>query len=162
MNVGATTMQENKLASELCSRFHLERVRFANSGTEANIHALSAARLFTGRRKVVAFGGAYHGGVLGFAGGRPAANNVDLDDWIIARYNDLDSTKEALQCAGVAAVILEGMQGAGGCFPATEDFLRGVQRTAKEVSTISGPSIGSRLINLCLPRPASFSSWTKS
>lgn len=136
MNVGATTAQETVFAKELCSRFHLERVRFANSGTEANLHALAAARIFTGKRKIVAFGGAYHGGVLGFAGGKPAANNVDVEDWIVAKYNDLDSAKEAIQSAGVAAVILEGMQGAGGCFPATAEFLQGVQQAASAVSSL--------------------------
>jgi glutamate-1-semialdehyde 2,1-aminomutase len=134
MNVGATTAQEAVFAKEICARFHLERVRFANSGTEANLHALAAARLFTGKRKVVAFGGAYHGGVLGFAGGKPAANNVDVEDWIVAEYNNLDSARAAIQSEGVAAVILEGMQGAGGCFPATVEFLQGVQQAASEVS----------------------------
>lgn len=134
MNVGATTAQEAVFAKAVCERFHLERVRFANSGTEANLHALAAARRFTGKRKVVAFSGAYHGGVLGFGGGKPAANNVDIGDWIVATYNDLDSARRAIQGAEVAAVILEGMQGAGGCFPATVEFLQGVQQAASEVN----------------------------
>lgn len=134
MNVGATTAQETIFAKELCTRFHLQRVRFANSGTEANIHALAAARLFTGKRKVVAFSGGYHGGVIGFPGGKPAVNNVDIDDWIVVEYNDLEGAREAIRGEGVAAVILEGMQGAGGCFPGTVDFLQGVQKAASEVS----------------------------
>ncbi|MFX4223963.1 MAG: aminotransferase class III-fold pyridoxal phosphate-dependent enzyme [Thalassobaculum sp.] len=41
----------------------LERVRFTNSGTEANMMALATARAFTGRDRVMVFKGAYHGGV---------------------------------------------------------------------------------------------------
>ena len=134
MNVGATTRQEAIFAQELCRRFGIERVRFANSGTEANLHALAAARLFTGRRKVVVFAGGYHGGVLGFAGGKPAANNVDVEDWVVATFNDLDSATKAIRSEGVAAVLVEGMQGAGGCFPAKADFLKGIQEAAKQVS----------------------------
>ena len=134
MNVGGTTRQEALFAGELCKRFNLERIRFANSGTEGNLHALAAARLFTGKRRVVAFSGGYHGGVLSFRGDQPAANNVDLGDWIVATYNDLDSAQKAIQSEDVAAVIVEGMQGAGGCFPAKLDFLKGVEKAAKEVS----------------------------
>lgn len=134
MNLGATTSQETIFASELCGRFQLERVRFTNSGTEANLHALAAARVFTGKRKVVAFGGGYHGGVLGFKGGKPAENNVDFDDWIIAKYNDLESARSAIRSEGVAAVIMEGMQGSSGGIAATKGFLRGVQEAALEVS----------------------------
>lgn len=134
MNVGATTAQERRFAAALCERFSLERVRFANSGTEANLHALAAARLWTKKRKVVAFGGGYHGGVLGFAGGKPAPNNVDIDDWIVARYNDLASAIDAIRSEGVAAVIVEAMQGAGGCISGTSEFLLGVQNAAAEVS----------------------------
>lgn len=133
LNVGATTAQEQRLAHEICSRFDVERVRFTNSGTEANLHALAAARLFTGKRKVVAFGGAYHGAVLGFKEGTPAPNNVDRDDWIVARYNDLDNAVAAIQRDDVAAVIVEGMQGSSGCICGTPEFLTGLQEAAKKV-----------------------------
>ena len=133
MNIGGTTAQERIFASELCKRFGLERIRFANSGTEANLHALQAAKIFTGKRKVVAFGGGYHGGVLGFAGGKPGRNTIDIYEWIVARYNDLEDAKRAIQSEGVAAVLLEGMQGAGGCICGSPEFLRGIQQAANEV-----------------------------
>ncbi|CAM1507160.1 Fc.00g068010.m01.CDS01 [Cosmosporella sp. VM-42] len=136
MNVGATTAQEQNFARELCQRFQLERVRFANSGTEANIHALAAARAFTKKRKVVVFAGGYHGAVLGFAGGKPGANNVDIDDWIVARYNDLESAQNAIVNEGVAAVLMEGMQGAGGGITAKPGFLEGVQEAAAKAGVL--------------------------
>lgn len=135
MNVGATTSQEQVFARELCNRFNLEHIRFANSGTEANLHALAAARAFTEKRKVVVFAGGYHGAVLGFAGGKPGANNVDMDDWIIARYNDLESAQSAIGSEGVAAVLVEGMQGAGGGIDTNTGFLEGVQEAAAKVRT---------------------------
>ena len=49
------------LASELCRRFGLDRVRFANSGTEATMEAIRVARAVTGRSGVVKVEGAYHG-----------------------------------------------------------------------------------------------------
>ena len=133
MNIGATTAQEQVFAKELCQRFNIERIRFTNSGTEANLHAIAASRLFTGRNKIVAFGAAYHGGVLGFKENDPAPNTVDKCSWIIARYNDLTSAVSAIQNDDVAAVIVEGMQEASGCIPGNPEFLLGIQNAAKEV-----------------------------
>lgn len=133
MNVGATTAQEQVFAQDICQRFHMQQVRFCNSGTEANLHALAAARAFTQKRKVVTFGGGYHGAVLGFADGKPGANAVDHNDWIVAKYNDLDSAREAINSEGVAAVLLEAMQGSGGGICGTPEFLTGVQEAAAEV-----------------------------
>lgn len=137
MNLGGTTAQEAKYAALLCARFGLERVRFANSGTEANLHALAAARRFTGRRKVVVFRGGYHGAVLSFGEG-VAPNNVDGGDWVVARYNDVESARGAIEGEGgdVAAVIVEAMQGSGGCIPATREFMLAVQVAAEKVGTV--------------------------
>ncbi|KAG5788935.1 hypothetical protein H9Q69_011995 [Fusarium xylarioides] len=140
MNVGGNTAQEQIFASEVCSRFDLEHVRFCNSGTEANIHALAAARAFTKKRKVVTFSGGYHGAVIGFKGGKPEANNVDMDDWVVARYNDLDSARAAIGSEGVAAVLVEGMQGSGGGIPGHPGFLQGIQEIAGKASLRGGIS----------------------
>ncbi len=71
--------QEVLLAEALCGRLpSLEQVRFTNSGTEANLMALSAARVFTGRPRVLVFSGGYHGGLLTFRGG-PSAVNAPYD-----------------------------------------------------------------------------------
>ncbi|MEX2253925.1 MAG: aspartate aminotransferase family protein [Acidimicrobiia bacterium] len=48
-------------AEELCRRFDLEKVRFANSGTEATMDAIRIARAATGRDVVVKIEGSYHG-----------------------------------------------------------------------------------------------------
>ena len=61
----------------------LQLLRFTNSGTEANLLALALAVAHTGRRKVLVFDGAYHGGVLSF-GGAAGAVNVP-HDWLLPR-----------------------------------------------------------------------------
>ncbi|RGP59790.1 glutamate-1-semialdehyde 2,1-aminomutase [Fusarium longipes] len=136
MNLGGNTAQEQLFARELCSRFNLEHVRFCNSGTEANIHALAAARAFTKKRRVVTFTGGYHGAVIGFKGEKPEANNVDMSDWIVARYNDLDSARAAIESDGVAAVLIEGMQGSGGGLPGATEFLQGIQEIAAKAGVL--------------------------
>ncbi|KAJ5687262.1 hypothetical protein N7536_009881 [Penicillium majusculum] len=114
LSLGATNVYEQRYASLLCERFSLERVRFTNSGTEANIHCLAAARKFTGRRKAIVFRGAYHGSVLSF-GDSIAENNIDQADWVLLQYNDSKGVQETFsQNNDIAAVILEGIQGSGG------------------------------------------------
>jgi glutamate-1-semialdehyde 2,1-aminomutase len=56
-----TTEASVALAEAVCSRFHLERVRIVNSGTEATMDAIRAARAATGRDVVVKMEGSYHG-----------------------------------------------------------------------------------------------------
>lgn len=137
LNLGGTTTLEARHAALLCSRFKLDRVRFTNSGTEANLHAIQGARRFTGKRKVVVFTGGYHGGCYTFPGDRAAENCVDRDDWIIAEFNDIKDTKRKIEESDdVAAVLIEGMQGRGPCLVGTHDFLHQVQASAKKVGAI--------------------------
>src|SRR3546814_4441906 len=83
--LGGPNLLEARLAQAIVDRFPaLERVRFTNSGTEANLMALAAARAFTGRDRVMVFRGAYHGGVLYF-GNSPL--NVPFD-YVMGDYND--------------------------------------------------------------------------
>ncbi|KAI9372365.1 pyridoxal phosphate-dependent transferase [Aspergillus egyptiacus] len=138
VNLGAPTDAESHFASALCERFRsIEQVRFCNSGTEANLYALSIARHATGKSKVIVFEGAYHGGVLSFGHG-VASNTVDRDDWILGRYNDAAGMKRLISENKdvAAAVLVEPMQGAAGCIPGTAEFLHAVQDAAKESGLI--------------------------
>jgi glutamate-1-semialdehyde 2,1-aminomutase len=122
--LGGPNRYEAGLAAEICRRFpSLELVRFCNSGTEANLFALSLARIVTGRDKVMVFDGAYHGGVLYFGHGISPLN-VPIP-WVVAPYNRTAETLALIeQNAGqLAAVLIEPMQGSGGCLPADRDFL---------------------------------------
>lgn len=83
------------------------------------------------------FSGSDHGGVLTFSGGRPASNTVDREDWVVVgEYNHPESARAAIEGPGVAAVLVEGMQGGGGAIPATVGFLKAVETSAKEVRTV--------------------------
>lgn len=52
INLGGVNEFEGQLAQNMCETFGLDKVRFTNSATEANIMALAAAKHYTGRRKV--------------------------------------------------------------------------------------------------------------
>ena len=134
---GALTGAEADLAEALCARFpSLERVRFCNSGTEANMMALTTARAVTDRPAIMAFGGGYHGGVLLFADG-PSAQNAPFET-VMGVYNDTERTRDLLRrhASRLAAVILEPMQGSGGCIPAGPEFLQMLREECTRAGTM--------------------------
>jgi glutamate-1-semialdehyde 2,1-aminomutase len=122
LNLGGHHVAEMRFAQMVTARFGLDLVRFTNSGTEANMMALGAARAFTGRQRVLGFNGCYHGGLLTFAGGGSPINAPF--DTVVGRYNDIDGTRALIASAGetLAAVIVEPMWGTG-CIPAEPAFL---------------------------------------
>jgi glutamate-1-semialdehyde 2,1-aminomutase len=132
LNLSSHNAREAALAHEIKRRFEsMALLRFTNSGTEANLMALALAVAHTGRRKVMVFNGAYHGGVLSFGHGSAPVNVPH--DWVLARYNDLeDASAKAHACGdALAAILVEPMLGAGGCIPATPEFLAGLQALAR-------------------------------
>ena len=78
------------------------------------------------------FYGAYHGAVLGFWDG-VQENGVDKAEWVIGKYNDTEGAKLLIEQDDIAAVLVEGMQGAGGCISGTNEFLLQLQTSAKKV-----------------------------
>ncbi|MFD1911289.1 aminotransferase class III-fold pyridoxal phosphate-dependent enzyme [Halodurantibacterium flavum] len=137
INLSAHNMLEARLAAGLCARFpSIDLIRFANSGTEANLMALATARAFTGRHKVVVFENAYHGGLLAFG---PGGLRVAVPhDYAILPYNDKDAAESyfARHGAEVAAVLVEPMLGAGGCVPGDPEFLSLLARLARHHEAI--------------------------
>ncbi len=131
--LGAPNRWEARLAETLCQRFQsIDMIRFTNSGTEANLMALGAARAFTGRNKIMVMDGAYHGGVLYFShGGTPV--NVPFDV-VYAPFNDTDGALAVIDenKDDLAAIILEPMMGAGGCLPAEKPFLEALRAAASQ------------------------------
>lgn len=133
ITLGGPTEREAELADILVDRFPaLDLVRFTNSGTEANLLALSTARVVTGREKVMAFEGSYHGSMFSFG---PYGRSLNMPiPHVLGRYNDLDVTADLIDrhADDLAAVIVEPMTGSGGCIPATREFLAMLrERTAK-------------------------------
>ena len=135
--MGAPTAHERQLAELLCTRFPgIDQVRFCNSGTEANIWALTTARLLTGRKKILVFRGAYHGGVIKFPHGHSALN-IPFD-FVLADYNDSKGTEALIGEVGgeLAAVIVEPILGAGGNIPGSRAFMEMLRRVTREVGTL--------------------------
>ena len=125
--LGGPNRYELELAEAIQARFpSIELLRFCNSGTEANLMAVSLARAVTGRPKIVVFEGGYHGGVLSFAhGGSPV--NAPFE-FVVGRYNDPEAA--ALVTGDVAAVLVEPMQGSGGVIPGDRAFLQALRDAA--------------------------------
>ena len=117
--LGAPNRYETLLAQALCERFpSLELVRFCNSGTEANLLALSLARAATGRPAIMVFEGGYHGGVFFFATRDGSPINAPFP-FVVGRYNDGEDAARLIaeHAHELAAVIVEPLQGSAGVHP---------------------------------------------
>jgi glutamate-1-semialdehyde 2,1-aminomutase len=135
--MGAPTQYERTLAGLLCERYPaLDQVRFCNSGTEANLMALTTACAVTGRSKLLAFRESYHGGVIKFPGSGSELN-VPFD-FELADFNDTDGTAELIGKLGdeLAAVIVEPILGAGGNIQGNRDFLSMLRQRTKDVGAL--------------------------
>lgn len=137
INLTGHNLLESRLAKLITQRFiNVKQLRFTNSGTEANLLAMAAARQFTKRHQILVFKGGYHGGVLTFASG-PSPINVPYE-FVIGTYNDLPATTELVKAhaSTLAAIVVEPMQGAGGCIVATAEFLRGLRQLATQTGAL--------------------------
>jgi glutamate-1-semialdehyde 2,1-aminomutase len=129
--LGGPNPHEAELAALVAERFpSCELVRFCNSGTEANLMAIAAARAATGREAILAFDGAYHGGVLKFAGGGSPLNAPFPA--VIAPYNDRDAALALVErhAPRLAAIIVEPMLGSAGAVLGEREFLEGLREAA--------------------------------
>lgn len=137
VNLGGHTAAEERFARAVVTRFPaMEMVRFTNSGTEANLMAVAAACAVTGRREVLVFNGAYHGGVFMFGGGTSPLNAPY--QYHIGRYNDPEDAASLIRSRAdhIAAVIVEPMLGSGGCIPATPEFLHRLRSEANQAGAL--------------------------
>jgi glutamate-1-semialdehyde 2,1-aminomutase len=136
LNLGSSHEREVAFAEAVTKRFALDLVRFTNSGTEANMMALAAARCFTGRRKIMPMLGGYHGGTLYFTSGASPVNAPF--DCVLGRYNDIEGTRDLVraEAGDLAAVILEPMLGGGGCLPASREFLAMLREETAELGIV--------------------------
>jgi len=137
LNFGAHNALEARFAAAICARFpSIELVRFTNSGTEANLMAVSAARAITGRPKILVFAGGYHGGVFYFRGHGSLLNAPF--EYLLGRYNDLAAVEALVRPhrAELAAILVEPMQGTTGCIPAERSFLAGLRALADDTDAL--------------------------
>lgn len=139
LTFGACHRGEIELAELIQKHFpSMEMLRLVNSGTEAVMSAIRAARGFTGRDKIIKFEGCYHGhsdGLLAKAGsglmthsipsgaGVPAGCTADT---LLARYNDEASVEKLFGEYGgkIAALIVEPCAANMGVVPPKPGFLK--------------------------------------
>jgi glutamate-1-semialdehyde 2,1-aminomutase len=135
--LAAPTRVEGLLASAIAERFpSMERLRFCNSGTEANLLALATSIDVTHRRKILVYREAYHGGVLVFSG---SGSRINVPfDFVYADYNDIEGSRAiiAQHADELAAVIVEPILGAAGNIPGSPEFLRTLRTETEGVGAI--------------------------
>ena len=100
-----------------------------NSGAEANENAMKLASFHTGRKKIISFTKAFHGRTSLAVAATDNPNIIapvnQTDNVIFLPFNDEDALKACFAKNGdqIAAVIVEGIQGVGGIYEASTDFL---------------------------------------
>jgi glutamate-1-semialdehyde 2,1-aminomutase len=150
------TAEEIELAAVIAERVaSVDHVRFTNSGSEAVMMAIKAARGFTGRPKIAKFEGAYHGSYdwaevslgsgpdewgpadapasIAYSTGTPPSV---LEDVIVLPFNrtELAVARIEKEAKHLAAVLIDPMPNRAGLIPARADFLRAM----REVTTKHG------------------------
>jgi glutamate-1-semialdehyde 2,1-aminomutase len=145
---GSAGAVQYRHAEHLCDRIPaMDMIRYCNSGTEATLFVIRAARAFTGRDGIIKIDGGYHGGhdlaevnILpdietdgppraSVHGGVPASV---LQDVRVAPFNDLAAVASILEkdASRVAAIIVEPVLGAGGVIPPQHGYLAGLRELA--------------------------------
>ena len=154
---GLPTESEVDLAELLASRLpSVDQVRFANSGTEAVMMALKAARAHTGRPKIAKCEGAYHGSYdyaevsldptpeawgrnapvsVAYAKGTP--DNV-LADVVTIPFNDAEAAVSLIREHGpeLACVLVDPMPNRAGLAPADRAYLEALRKVTREVGAL--------------------------
>ncbi|MFZ1289950.1 MAG: glutamate-1-semialdehyde 2,1-aminomutase [Melioribacteraceae bacterium] len=144
---GAPTEIEIKMA-ELISELvpSIEKIRMVNSGTEATMSAIRAARGLTNREKFIKFEGCYHGHADYFlikAGSgaltlgvptSPGVTKGNASDTLVAEYNNINSVKELISKNRneIAAIIIEAIAGNMGVIKADENFIKELREICDE------------------------------
>jgi len=147
------TESEIRLAEILCERVAgFDLVRFVNSGSEAVMTAIKAARAYTERPKIAKCEGSYHGSYdfaevsldstpetwgnaepksVAYARGTPRSV---LDEVVVIPFNKPDEAEAILRANAdsLAAVLIDPMPNRGGLIPATQDFLQMLRRVTEE------------------------------
>ncbi len=154
---GMPTQSEVDLAELLAERLpSVDQVRFANSGTEAVMMALKAARAYTGRPKIMKCEGAYHGSYdyaevsldpapsawggnapvsVAYAKGTP--ENV-LADVVTIPFNDIEAAVSLIREHGpeLACVLVDPMPNRAGLVPADKAYLEALRQVTREVGAL--------------------------
>ncbi|MDA8253907.1 MAG: aspartate aminotransferase family protein [Rhodospirillales bacterium] len=151
------TESEIALAELLAARVpHVDQLRFCNSGTEAVMMAIKAARAFTGRPRIAKVEGAYHGTYdyaevslnstpQDWGGNRPNATATAhgtpesvLAEVVPIPFNNPSAAASLIREAGasLAAVLVDPMPNRAGLVPATAAYIAAIQQAAHDVGAL--------------------------
>ncbi|MBP3611046.1 MAG: aspartate aminotransferase family protein [Lachnospiraceae bacterium] len=120
----------------------MDRVFFTNSGTEAVEGAIKLARKYYYKKtgsadsQIIAMEHSFHGrsmGALSVTGKKAYREAFEplIGGVVFAEFNDLEDVKSKINDK-TAAIIMETLQGEGGIYPATKEFIEGVAAICKE------------------------------
>ncbi|MEE8110644.1 MAG: aspartate aminotransferase family protein [bacterium] len=154
----SATEGEIRLAEMLIERLpSVERIRFCNSGTEANLMAVRAMRAFTGRPGIAKFEGGYHGSFddvsisvhpsAEAAGDRRSPQGVPdsegippevVENVVVLPFNDLEAIAERLRPLKdeVAGILAEPLMGSAGMISPQPGFLEGLRDLTHELDML--------------------------
>jgi acetylornithine/N-succinyldiaminopimelate aminotransferase len=113
-----------------------------NSGAEANENALKLASFYNGRKKIIAFKGAFHGrtslAVSATDNPKIIAPVNETDNVTFLPFNDVAALQAAFDASGkeIAAVIIEGIQGVGGIKEASVEFLQLIRSLCDQYDSV--------------------------
>lgn len=150
MAVAAPHELQIRLAELISERVaSVEQLRFCNSGTEAVMTALQAARAATGRQVIAKMEGGYHGSydhvrvASQLRAATTAENGIGLSSGVrgevlVLPFNDVEGTTRPLQSRAddVAAIIVEPILGSSGMIPASNDYLIALRGLATEIGAL--------------------------
>ncbi len=152
------TVPQVRLAKLLCERVpSFERVRFTNSGTEAAMNAIRAARAFTGRHKIAKIEGGYNGSwddvmVSTHPSGEQAGDVLrpvaapasvgltpdSIDNVVVLPFNEVEAAARLIEQQGkhLAAVIVEPVLGSAGMIPVEQSYLDMLREVTKRLGIL--------------------------
>jgi len=154
---GMPTETELKLAQLIVERVEsIDHIRFTNSGTEAVMMALKAARAYTKKPKIAKVEGAYHGSYdyaevsldsgpknwgdttpvsTAYAVGTP---QTVLDDVVVLPFNDLKKTEEILRqnANELAGVLIDPVPNRAGLIPASQEYIELLRKLTSELGML--------------------------
>lgn len=131
------------LAELLCTKTGMKKVFFSNSGAEANECAIKAARRWAlqnkgeGNHTIITLKNSFHGRTITtLAATGQDSFHTDFgpftEGFVYAEANNLESVKALADEYNCAAIMMEAIQGEGGIFVLSDEFVKGVFEIAKE------------------------------
>ncbi|PSC02893.1 glutamate-1-semialdehyde 2,1-aminomutase [Alsobacter soli] len=150
------TEREVALAEVICARAEsFEQIRFCNSGSEAVMSAIKAARALTGRPKIVKAEGVYHGSYdyaevsldsnpsnwgndpisIGYSKGVPKGV---ADDVVVVPFNDVEAAERIIRANApqIAAVLMDPAPSYLGFTPMSQAFIDMIERVTREIGAV--------------------------